>query len=127
MAGRRKSVWRVVTAFAAAFLLVLQMIVGSLALAAEIAPARDALGSIICISHPDQSGPSDQNGGSKVPACCMFGCNLSSPGLLAAHADDPLENRLEAASEPLGIESDAGPFYRPETHPGNPRAPPLLG
>jgi hypothetical protein len=117
----------VVTASAAACLLVLQMIIGSLALGAEIAPARDALGSIICISHPDESVPADQQGGHKLPACCMLGCNLFTPALLAANAGDLIDNRLEARSEPIGIERDAGPFARPETHPRNPRAPPLVG
>lgn len=114
-------------ASAAACLLVLQMMVGSLALAAEVAPARDALGSIICISHPDQDAPADQHGGHKLPACCVLGCNLYSPGLLAANSGDLLENRPEIRSEPIGIDSDSGPFARPETHPRNPRAPPLVG
>jgi hypothetical protein len=108
-------------------LLVLQMVVGSLALAVEAAPARDAFGSIICISHPDQSAPADQQGDHKAPACCMLGCNLFSPGVLAANSGDLVENRFAVRSEPIGTGSETGPFARPETHPRNPRAPPLLG
>lgn len=115
------------TASVAACLLVLQMIAGSLALAAEAAPARDALGSIICIAHPDAGGPTEPQGSHKLPACCLLGCNLFGPGLLAAAAGDVIAIRLEIRAEPISVQADDGPYARPETHPRNPRAPPLLG
>lgn len=127
MSGRRKSVWRVVVASVAACLLVMQTIFGSLALAADIAPARDTLGSIICISHPDAGVPSDHKDGHKLPSCCVLGCAMFSPGLPSATSGSLIDTRLAVRDVPIGVESDAAHFARPEIHPHNPRAPPVRG
>lgn len=127
MAKRRKSGWRAVVATVATCLLVMQAVFGSLALAAELAPARDALGGIICVSHPEADGSRQDKGGHELPSCCMLGCNIFGSGLVAAAADGLVDDRLPPRAQPIGVETGAGPFARPETHPGNPRAPPYLG
>lgn len=116
------------TASAAAFLLVLQIIIGPLALAAQAdhAPPRDALGGIICIEHAAQGAPADEQGSHKLPSCCLLGCNSISQALFPEHPGALLAIGLEARDLPLAIESEAVRRPRPETHPHNPRAPPAL-
>ena len=111
----------------AACLLVMQTIFAPLALAAERTPARDALGGIICVSHPDADRSSQEKGRNEIPSCCMLGCNIFGSGLVAAPVGSLVDIGLQTRAEPLAVESDAGPFARPETHPRNPRAPPYLG
>ena len=127
MAASGKSVWRAVVAIVATCLLVMQTISGSLVFAAEIAPTRDALGGIICISHADGGGSPQEKEGHELPSCCLLGCNVFGAGMVAAAAGSLIDNWLGPRDEPIGVASDAGPFARPETHPRSPRAPPYLG
>lgn len=126
MRKRGTSVWRTIVALVAASLFAMQALLASAAPGAEFAPPRDALGGIICISHADEGGPSDDGGSHKLPACCAQGCNIFVAGLLSRLPVVSLGRRLETRYEGITGDSVAGPFRRPETHPESPRAPPRL-
>lgn len=109
----------------AAYALVLQMLLGSVLLGSAVAaPVFDDFGNPLCITHADSSGQSDHKDSSKLPECCTQACSVFAPVLAPQFSDNFLSNRLEASSKPVPAEADIGPFERPETSPGNPRAPP---
>ena len=125
MKNRRAPAWSVVLASIAAYALVVQMVLGSILLGSAVAaPVVDDFGNPLCITHAGGSGQSDHKDGSKLPECCTQACSVLTPVLAPQLSDNFLSNRLEASSKPVPIEVDTGPFERPETSPGNPRAPP---
>jgi hypothetical protein len=123
--NRKAAAWSVVFASIAAYALVVQMLLGSFLLGSAVAaPVLDDFGNPLCITHAGGSGQSDHKDGSKLPECCTQACSVLAPALAPQFSDNFLNNRLEATSKLLPIEVDTGPFERPETSPGNPRAPP---
>lgn len=113
-------------AFAAAYLLVLQSVLGAFAFGiGPDASRRDAFGNVICT----QEGAAERPGGDphqhRMPACCMPGCGMA----LAVYAPPP------AAAALSGIFSvEAVAFVLPafrqldfarDRSPSNPRAPPV--
>ncbi|MBP2557336.1 hypothetical protein J2T08_006261 [Neorhizobium galegae] len=125
MKNRRAPAWSVVLASIAAYALVVQMVLGSVLLGSAVAaPVVDDFGNPLCITHAGGSGQSDHKDGPKLPECCTQACSVLAPVLAPQLSDNFLSNRLEANSRPVPIEVDTGPFERPETSPGNPRAPP---
>ncbi|WP_117195170.1 hypothetical protein [Rhizobium terrae] len=108
----------------AAFVLVVQMLLGSVLLSSAAAtPVLDDFGNPLCITHVEGKDHPDKNG-SKLPECCTQACSILAPVLAPQFSDNFLSNRLQTNSRPVPAEADAGPFERPETSPGNPRAPP---
>jgi hypothetical protein len=128
MKRRRTAVPRLVTASIAAYLLVLQAILGSFAYATPVdrTSSRDALGGVICIEHVDRGAPADHKENHRLPSCCLLGCSFVGHALLPARSGELLEIELEPQPYPIGRENNAGRRPRPEIHPHNPRAPPLL-
>lgn len=114
-----------VTAILAAYLLVLQALLGGLASGthAGSAVAMDAFGQVLCRGAADGAGsPADP--AHHTPDCCTTGCNVSvgtgTPP--AAHAfDHPYPVAVAALAPPqLASVADGAP-----RHPHNARAPPL--
>ncbi|WP_172724529.1 hypothetical protein [Neorhizobium tomejilense] len=125
MKNRRAPGWSVVFASIAAYALVVQMVLGSILLGSAVAaPVIDDFGNPLCITHAGGSGQSDHEDGPKLPECCTQACSVLAPALAPQFSDNFLSNRLEATAKPVPAEADIGPFERPETSPGNPRAPP---
>lgn len=111
---------------AAAYLFVFQLVLGSLALSVATANAvpLDSFGNPLCITHSESSG-SDHRDSSKLPECCTQACSMFAPLLASASTGHFIANRLEPVGQVFVAERFSGPFKRPETDPGNPRAPPL--
>ncbi len=126
MRNRRTSASNIVFTMIAAFALVVQMLFGSVLLGSAVAaPILDDFGNPLCITHAETSGPSDHKDSSKLPQCCTQACSVLAPVLAPQFSDNFLSNRLETNSKPVTAEADPGPFERPETSPGKPRAPPF--
>lgn len=116
-------------ALAAAYILVIQSILGAFALGATAAPLPlDAFGTIICLSHETAALPGDDgsSGPHKMPDCCTIGCSLFQAAFTPAIAHEgPL----------FGLNRESATVFRAppplvprasEGSPGNPRAPPFL-
>lgn len=114
-------------AFCAAWLLVLQSMLGAFASGIEAAPLQlDAFGNVICTQKGAAELPAgDQQHRQQMPACCLLGCAMAS----AAHGAAP-----DAGSLPAAISFETIAFaFRTSEHfllgrdwsPSNPRAPPL--
>jgi hypothetical protein len=117
--GKRNS-W---VALAAACLLVLQSVVGALALGAG--PSRlDTFGNPLCIAGADQAGGAHGTDQSKLPNCCTFGCSTFSVSLARPAEHGPLLDRAAIASERPSGEYRIAPTRAHDHDPGNPRAPP---
>ncbi|MER8437470.1 hypothetical protein NKH36_19790 [Mesorhizobium sp. M1312] len=112
-------------AFAAAYLLVLQSMLGAFAFGlSPNASQLDAFGNVICT----QEGAAQLPGGDPqqhMPACCMLGCGVAS----AAYAPPPAAGTV---SGNFSIETVAFvlPAFRHldfarDRSPSNPRAPPV--
>jgi hypothetical protein len=110
-------------ALVAAWLLVLQGVVGAFAVAS--APQVDAFGNPLCATGVDgAAGGSHGAGHFKLPGCCTAGCSMFAPAL-------PSPSQQAAPASELLAVSDL-PAARPDTdlppardhNPGNPRAPP---
>lgn len=111
--------------FAAAYLLVLQSVVGALALGVGPAGAPlDSFGNVIC-THEGAELPGDAPQQKHMPACCVLGCVMGSSVL----GNPPDAGSLQAT---LSFESVVYQFLKPERiafardrSPANPRAPPV--
>ncbi|HEY4192947.1 MAG TPA: hypothetical protein VGM46_09910 [Mesorhizobium sp.] len=113
-------------AFAAAYLLVLQSVVGAFALGVGPSPAQlDAFGNIICTHDgtgklPD-GGPQQRH----MPNCCVLGCALASSALCTPPAE---ACRIELRSSFHAIDylpaAPAHLAFERDRSPANPRAPP---
>ncbi|RWI15187.1 hypothetical protein [Mesorhizobium sp.] len=113
-------------AFAAAYLLVLQSMLGAFAFG--IGPdisQRDAFGNVICTQQGAAQLPGGDPHQQHMPACCMAGCGMAS----AADAPPPAAATL---SDNFSVETVA--FVLPalrhldfarDRSPSNPRAPPV--
>ncbi|WP_341992119.1 DUF2946 family protein [Azorhizobium sp. AG788] len=77
--------WREWTAYAAAYLLVLQVLLTGMALGAQAAPALwDEFGGAICANAGAEGGPTAPvDGDHHLPACCGFGCVMSGAAPLS--------------------------------------------
>jgi hypothetical protein len=114
------------SAFAAAYLLVLQSVLGAFAFGiGPDASQRDAFGDVICTQQGAAQLPSSDPHQQHMPACCVLGCGVAS----AVYAPPPA-----AATLPGNFSVETVAFmlpafrhlefarYRP---PSNPRAPPV--
>jgi hypothetical protein len=112
-------------AFAAAYLLVLQSVLG--AFASGLSPAAsqlDAFGNVICTHEGAAQLPGGDPHQQHVPACCVLGCSMAS----VAYAPPPA-----AATGPSHFSVETVAFVLPafrhldfsrDRSPSNPRAPP---
>ena len=122
--------WNGMVAFAVAALLALQMALAPLALAAAAnAPAVDAFGNPLCITHFDQQEPASAPGKDRAlaPDCCTLAC-----GMAASLA--PVPRAVVLAFNPFAQPSQRifdgyGDDHLPAAHdalPGHPRGPPAI-
>ncbi|EXL09689.1 DUF2946 family protein [Aquamicrobium defluvii] len=111
-------------AFAAAWFLVLQSLLGAFAMAAG--PERlqlDAFGNVICTHEgigelPDGAQPAH------FPDCCVLGCNLAAPLLANPPAPVALETGFGFATLSFRTGSQDHLSFARQRSPANPRAPP---
>ncbi|MBS7701510.1 MULTISPECIES: DUF2946 family protein [unclassified Chelatococcus] len=115
-------------ALVAAYMLILQSVLGAFAIGASASPERnDVFGTILCAPSGDQSGASDDAPVRRhLPDCCLYGCSMFAPVLLSlpAAAETPFEHPV-VLSHPLPDFGVRAPLRR-DGSPGRPRAPPLL-
>lgn len=119
--------WSSWVALFAAYALVLQALLGALAIGASASPQFDAFGNVICTSHgaetlPGGGAPSKRN---HLPDCCLVGCSMFSP--IVMPAPDTASMLAPAVREADAIVQTRAehPVSGREGSPGNPRAPPL--
>ncbi|MBN9242170.1 MAG: hypothetical protein J0I98_05200 [Mesorhizobium sp.] len=112
-------------AFAAAYVLVLQTLLGAFALGTGTDGQTDAFGNVIC-TH---AGAAEQPAGSPQghqPSCCALGCAFSASGL--GTPPDALP-ALKIAFVEIGATVAAvpeRPLFSRHRSQANPRAPPAL-
>lgn len=124
---RRKS-WGPGFALVAAYMLVLQAMLGAFALgAAAASPVLDTFGNPLCIVSTDEAtmpdGGQDDHGA--LPDCCGSLCGMLAPLTAEDRAPRSLSNPL---SPFLQVEFAFEEVVLPHAsvhHPGNPRAPPV--
>lgn len=112
-------------ALVAAYLLVLQSVLGAFAFGlGPDASQRDAFGNVICTQEGAAELPGGDPHRQHMPACCMLGCSLAS----SVHAPPPA-----AAALARSVVFEAVAFVLPafrhldfarDRSPSNPRAPP---
>jgi hypothetical protein len=113
-------------AFAAAYLLVLQSVVGAFALGLGPGPAQlDGFGNVICTHAGAAELPAGDTQPKHLPNCCVVGCTMASPALGVAPAPGGLQAKPS-------FQTVVYPFRRPallvlerDRSPANPRAPPV--
>ena len=114
-------------ALVAAYVLVLQALVGAFALGAAASPVLDAFGNPLCITSaasPDSG--SDRNHG-YVPDCCTIACNMFAAVAAEDRTPSSLANPLPTLVEELIVAVDnVDRTPSPERNPGSPRSPPLI-
>ena len=115
--------WSIPVALAAAYLLLLQSMLGAFG-AGPDASQLDAFGNVICTHEGAAQIPGGDPHQQHMPACCMLGCSKVS----AAHAPPPAAGTVSAS---LSFEAVAFvlPAFRHldfarDRSPSNPRAPP---
>ncbi len=124
LAGRRR--WKAAAIFAAAYLLVLQSLLGAFAFGTgPKASQLDAFGNVICTHDGAAELPAGDRQQQRHENCCLFGCSFS-----VASAGVPLDVAALLPAivweriEPQKL-AYAGLVLRNERTPANPRAPPL--
>lgn len=115
----------IAVALVAAWLLVLQSMVGAFALGASAAAPLDGFGNVIC-THDGAAGfPGGDRRPAHPPACCVLGCSLASPALAAPPDAGPLLVRIDPETAQIAFPpSDHRPRTRGHS-PSSPRAPPF--
>lgn len=111
-------------AFIAALVLVLQSFLSAWAAGAYAAtPMLDAFGNPLCIIGVDHDAPAGDR--SRMPDCCVFGCNMASP-LPAAASGDGIGLLRPLSSDDIRFDRIEGfQIQSPDHDPGSPRAPPV--
>lgn len=125
MLARRRR-WRIAATFAAAYLLVLQSLLGAFAFGnGPNASQLDAFGNVICTHEGATELPAGDNHQRHDQSCCLFGCSFSTaPVGVAPDAAALLPAIVWERTAPQRL-AFAGLVLRSERSPANPRAPPL--
>lgn len=112
--------------FVAAYMLVLQALLGAFAMgAASASPMLDAFGHPLCITSGDQGDIGTGKDHTGLPDCCAPGCAMFAPITADDREPHALDNPLSVSFE-ISIMSPAMPVAGNADHdPGKPRAPPL--
>ncbi len=120
--------WNMGVAFVAAYMLVLQALIGAFALGtAAASPMLDAFGNPLCITSTDfTDSDSEQGNHSALPDCCTTACNMFAPVTADERNASSVANPLAIAAEKLDPDFEFfGRVLSPERNPGSPRSPPL--
>lgn len=124
--NRPRRRWRMVAAFAAAYLLVLQSVAAAFALG--IGPgnaALDRFGNVICAQGFASEIPAGDQHRKHMPACCVLGCAVASsalgapPDLVSVDAGLLFQAVVFRPFTPVHVTLER------DRSPANPRAPPL--
>lgn len=121
--------WKAWTAWIAAYVLVLQMLVAGMAMGVRAAPLMGEGGdAVLCLSAASEDAPKPDGGGAGhagLPNCCILGC-----AMFGAAAVPPVPG-WSIAPQPVARLQTAAPasivVLRPTTHGPSPslaRAPP---
>ena len=116
-----------IAAFVAAYMLVIQSLIGAFALgAAAASPLLDAFGNPLCITSTDSPAGQDRGTHSDVPDCCTIACSKFASTSADERNADTL-SALGAVSLDLPLPAfDAGDLVSHLWHPpGSPRSPPF--
>lgn len=116
-------------ALVAAYLLVVQALLGSFALGiAAASPLLDAFGNPLCITTTDAAGTDTDRGiHDAVPDCCTVACSMFAPAPLHQHGAGLAPNPTAVSVAVPSVRSaSAGPRLHPARSPGSPRSPPFI-
>ena len=114
--------WSFGVALVAAWLLVLQSMVGAPALSASSAQL-DSFGNVLCTTHGIKTVPGGDTG--HTPDCCFLGCAAFGTALATPPEAGALLASLSFEAEKLVLASDQFLDRLRGRTPANPRAPPL--
>ncbi|MGB3539073.1 MAG: hypothetical protein WBA42_13010 [Mesorhizobium sp.] len=113
-------------AFVAAYLLVLQSVVGAFALGLGPNPAQlDSFGNVICTHAGAAELPAGDTQPKHLPNCCVVGCTMASPALGVAPAAGGLQARLSFQTVVYRSTKPGHLALARDRSPANPRAPPV--
>jgi hypothetical protein len=108
-------------AFAAAYLLVLQSMLGAFAFGlSPNASQLDAFGSVICT----QEGAAQLPGQQHMPACCMLGCGVASAAYVPPPAAGMVPGNFPVETVAFVLPAFRHLDFARDRSPSNPRAPP---
>ena len=125
----RRSLVSPKVAFVAAWMLIVQALVGAFALGAmaNADPLLDAFGNPLCITSSDRSALSDEAGHTALPECCTAACGMFAPLTVEDRTPHSLDNPLPARTRASHTFDTVDLRPLADHNPGNPRAPPATG
>jgi hypothetical protein len=112
-------------AFVAAYLLLLQSMLGAFASAIEQnAPQLDAFGNVICTHDGAAQLPGGDPRPSHLPECCTIGCSMLSPAYVPPPDAGTLPGSLSFQAVAFVLPAFRHLDFARDRSPSNPRAPP---
>lgn len=124
----RLNSWSRSVALVAAYMFVVQSLIGAFALGASAAPTQlDAFGNPLCITSSETADKEPDRGShSSLPDCCTVACNMFAPVTPDERVAHSLVNRRLPVSQPLQRPFRSINHARLDAQsPGSPRSPPL--
>lgn len=113
-------------AFAAAYLLVLQSMLGAFAFGiGPDASQRDAFGNVICTQQGAAQLPGGDPHQQHIPACCMAGCGMASAVYAPPPAAATLSGNFSVETVAFVLPAFRHLDFARDRSPSNPRAPPV--
>ncbi|TIP85259.1 MAG: hypothetical protein E5X63_15545 [Mesorhizobium sp.] len=113
-------------AFAAAYLLVLQSVLGAFAFGiGPDASQFDAFGNVICTHDGAAQLPGGDPHQQHVPACCMLGCGMASAAYAPPPAAATLSGNFSVETVAFVLPAFRHLDFARDRSPSNPRAPPV--
>ncbi len=123
----RRSRWSMPTAFAVAWVLVLQSLLGAFAAGAGPNPAQlDAFGNVICTHDGTAQLPPGDQPQQHQQSCCVLGCTMFSTAFGAPPETVALFNDLALVASAVVFPTAVVFGFDRDWSPGNPRAPPVV-
>ncbi|RWQ63730.1 DUF2946 family protein [Mesorhizobium sp.] len=112
-------------AFAAAYLLVLQSVLGAFAFGTEPdASQLDAFGNVICTQEGAAQLPGGDPHQQHMPACCMLGCGVASATYVPPPAAGMVPGNFPVETVAFVLPAFRHLDFSRDRSPSNPRAPP---
>lgn len=112
-------------AFVAAYMLVLQSVLGALAFGSGPQAAQlDAFGNVICTHSGAAQLPAGDQQPQHLPNCCAFGCVMSGATFNAPPAIFAVSHSVVFETIAFAVPSPAPALFPRERATANPRAPP---
>lgn len=123
MTFARRGRWSMPVAFAAAYVLVLQTLLGAFALGIGTAGQTDAFGNVIC-THAGAAEQPAGNPQGHQPSCCALGCAFSTSGLGTPPDTMPALKIAFVEIDATAATAPERPLFSRHRSQANPRAPP---